>query len=155
MGKLAWKPGDRVYLDTNLFIYVVEAIDPYAGEVSHLLQAADRAEITLVVSLLALAETLVMPFRKGDDLLVGAYRDLFLRPPSGLLVVQLDAGILERAAKLRATMKSLRLPDAIHLASAESEQCDLILTNDKRLNSSTALRVVVLNDCSLSSLGAG
>ncbi len=84
MGKLAWKPGDRVYLDTNLFIYAVEAIDPYAEEVSHLFQAADRVEIILVASLLALAEALVMPFRKRDDLLVGAYRDLLIlhTPPS-------------------------------------------------------------------------
>lgn len=140
---------------SNLFIYAVEAIDPYAEEVSHLLQAADRAEITLVTSLLALAETLVMPFRKGDDLLVGAYRDLFLRPPSGLLVVQLDAGTLERAAKLRATVSSLRLPDAIHLATAESEQCDLILTNDKRFSSSTTARVVVLADGSGPPSGTG
>ena len=65
-------------------------------------------------------------------------------PPSGPLVAQLDAGILKRAARLRAMIDSLRLPDAIYLATAQSEQCDLVLTNDKRLKAATTVAVVVL-----------
>lgn len=144
MGKIGWQPGDRVYLDTNLFIYAVEAIAPYAERVSPLFQAADLGTVRLVTSLLALAETLVMPCRRGDDTLITTYRELFTHPPSGLLVAQLDAATLERAARLRATIGSLRLPDAIHLATAESEQCDLFLTNDRRLKDMTVLPVVVL-----------
>jgi len=144
LGEITWQPGSRIYLDTNLFIYAVEEIAPYAEQVRPLLQAADRGEITLVTSLLALAETLVLPCRKGDDALITTYRELFTRPPSGLLVAQLDAVILERAARLRATVDSLRLPDAIHLATAESEQCDLFLTHDRRLKAVTALPTVVL-----------
>ena len=143
MGGIAWRTGERIYLDTNLFIYAVEAINPYAEHVGHLFQAADRGDIKLVTSLLTLAEALVMPFRRGDDLLINAYRELFLHPPAGLLVAQLDADILERAARLRASSSSLRLPDAIHLATAESEQCNLFATNDRRFCSSSALRVVV------------
>lgn len=144
MGELTWQTGNYVYLDTNLFIYAVEEIMPYAEQVRPFLRAADQGEIWLVTSLLSLAETLVMPYRKGDDVLITAYRELFTHPPSGLLVAQLDAAILERAAALRATVDSLRLPDAIHLATAESEQCDLVLTNDKRLKASTTMPVVVL-----------
>ena len=144
MGELTWQTGNHIYLDTNLFIYAVEEIMPYAEQVRPLLQAADQGEIGLVTSLLSLAETLVMPFRKGDGLLITAYRELFSHLPSGLFVAQLDAAILERAAALRATADSLRLPDAIHLATAESEQCDLVLTNDKRLKDSTTVQVVVL-----------
>jgi predicted nucleic acid-binding protein len=135
-----------VYLDTNLFIYAVEEIAPYAEQVRPLLEAADQGEIRLVTSLLTLAETLVMPCRKADNGLITTYRELFTRPPVGLFVAQLDAAILERAARLRATVDSLHLPDAIHLATAESEQCDLVLTNDKRLKASATLSVVVLTE---------
>lgn len=144
MGDLKWLPGNRIYLDTNLFIYAVEEIAPHAGQVRPFLQAADRGEIVLVTSLLALAETLVMPFRKRDDVLASTYRELFVRPPTGLHVARLDAGVLQLAARLRATLDSLHLPDAIHLATAESEQCDLVLTNDKRLKAATNVHVVVL-----------
>ena len=89
-----------------------------------------------------------MPCRRGDDTLIAAYRELFTRPPPGLAVAQLDAAILERAAELRATIESLRLPDAIHLATAETERCDPFLTNDKRLKSVPVLPVVVLAEVS-------
>lgn len=144
MGEIAWQPGNRVYLDTNLFIYAIEEVAPFAMQVRPLFQAADRGEVTLVTSLLALAEALVMPYRKGNDVLITNYRELLTHPPSGLFVAQLDATVLERAAELRAVVDSLRLPDAIHLATAESEQCDLFLTNDRRLRSATVLPVVVL-----------
>jgi predicted nucleic acid-binding protein len=85
-----------------------------------------------------------MPYRTGDDVLITNYRELLTHPPSGLVVAPLDATVLERAAELRAVVDSLHLPDAIHLATAESEQCDLLLTNDKRLRGPTVLPVVVL-----------
>jgi predicted nucleic acid-binding protein len=144
LGELAWQPGSRIYLDTNLFIYAVEEIAPYAEQVRPLLEAADRGEIRLVTSLLALAETLVLPHRMGDEALIMTYRGLFTRPPRGLSVARLDAAQPESAACLRAKADALRPPDAIHLATAESEQCDLFVTNDKRLRASTALPVVVL-----------
>jgi len=144
LGEITWQAGSRVYLDTNLFIYVVEDILPYAEQVRPLLQAADQGEIRLVTSLLALAEALVMPCRKRDADLIATYWELFTRPPPGLFVAQLGAAVLERAARLRATLDSLRLPDAIHLATAESEQYDLFLTNDKRLKAVTVLSVVIL-----------
>jgi len=144
LGEIAWRPGSRVYLDTNLFIYAIEEVAPFAAQVRPLLQAADRGEVTLVTSLLALAESLVMPYRKGDDILIANYRELLTHPPSGLIVAELDAAVLVRAAALRAEVDSLHLPDAIHLATAESEQCDLFVTSDKRLRGATVLPVVVL-----------
>jgi predicted nucleic acid-binding protein len=144
MGGIAWKPGDRVYLDTNLFIYAIEEIAPFAEQVRSLFQAADRGEVQLVTSLLALAETLVMPYRREDDLLIATYQRLFTHPPFGLLVVPLDVTILGQAARLRADNTSLRLPDAIHLATAQSERCDLFLTNDRRLQSASSLSVTIL-----------
>jgi predicted nucleic acid-binding protein len=146
LGEIAWQTSNRIYLDTNLFIYAVEAIEPYGQLVRPLFEAADGGEIRLVTSSLALAETLVMPYRKRDDVLIAAYRELFTRPPTGLLVAPLDAAVLEQAARLRATVDSLRLPDAIHLATARSQQCDTFLTNDKRLKAATVLPVVVLSD---------
>lgn len=144
MGEITWQSGNRLYLDTDLFIYALEEIPPFAEQVKPLLQAADRGEIQLVTSLLALAEALVMPCRTQNDWLIDKYRKLFTQPPASLTVSPLDADVLERAASLRACRPSLRLPDAIHAATAESEQCDCFLTNDKRLRDTLSLPVAVL-----------
>jgi len=72
-----------------------------------------------------------------------------MSPRTGLFsfrVAPLGAELLQRAAQLRASADGLHLPDAIHLATAESEQCDWMLTNDRRLEASEALPVVVLSD---------
>ena len=140
MGGLTWQPGQRIYLDANLFVYAVEQVSPFALGVEGLFHAADQGEVTLVTSLLTLPETLVMPYRKADDILVMMYHELFTLPPPGLHVVPLSAQILEHAARLRATEFSLKLPDAIHLATALSEQCDLVVTNDRRLKTITSVR---------------
>lgn len=73
MGTLEWQPGDRIYVDTNLFIYAVEQVMPFAPQVQPLLQAADQGVVKLVTSLLTLAETLVMPYRQENDMLISAY----------------------------------------------------------------------------------
>jgi len=146
VGTIEWQSGDRIYVDTNLFIYAVEQVMPFAPQVQPLLEAADQRAITLVTSLLTLAETLVMPFRREDEVLISAYRDLFTMPPPGLAVVPLGAAILEQAARLRALSSGLYLPDAIHLATAESERCDLFVTNDSRLKAAPDIKVIVLTD---------
>ncbi len=97
-------------------------------------------------SLLTLAETLVMPLRQENSLLVDVYRELFALPPPSLTVAPLDVDILEQAARLRASMPNLYLPDAIHLATAQAERCDLFLTNDSRLQTAEGIAVVLLSD---------
>jgi predicted nucleic acid-binding protein len=96
--------------------------------------------------LLTLAETLVMPYRQGNDALIAIYRDLFTLPPFGFSVIPLSAAILEQAARLRAMTTSLHLPDAIHLATAQSEQCDLFVTNDSRLKAVPDMNVIVFSE---------
>ena len=146
MGTSKWRAGDRVYVDTNLFIYAVEQVMPFAPQVKHLLEAADEGPVTLVTSLLTLAETLVMPLRQENVSLIDVYRELFTLPPPGLIVAPLDADILEQAARLRASTPSFYLPDAIHLATAQTRQCDLFLTNDSRLQVALGIEVVLLFD---------
>jgi predicted nucleic acid-binding protein len=146
VGGIAWQSGQRVYLDANLFIYAVEQISPFASHVETLFQAADQGQIVLVTSLLTLAETLVMPYRQTDHILAMTYRELFTLSPPGLYVTPLSAQILDRAARLRAATSSLRLPDAIHLATALAEQCDLVVTNDRRLRTTGGIDVIVLSE---------
>lgn len=51
---------------------------------------------------------------------------------------------LEKAADLRAKYSWLKTPDAIHLAAAIESGCDAFLTNDRRLERCTEIKVEVL-----------
>ena len=46
MGALRERLGPKVYLDTNFFIYVLEAAEPWAKAAREVLEALDRGELT-------------------------------------------------------------------------------------------------------------
>jgi predicted nucleic acid-binding protein len=144
---VGWPPDGNVYADANVFVYYVEAIEPYGQRVRELFVRADRGEALIVTSMLTLAEVLVHPLRQRQDELVRVYQDLLLRVRAGLRVMPVDASVLIDAARVRAAVPSIRLPDAIHLATARRAGCDLVITNDTRLKAAPDSTVVVLSEC--------
>jgi predicted nucleic acid-binding protein len=121
----------RLYLDTNVFIYALE-LAAFAESLPELFEAIDRYEIEAVTSELSLAETLVKPLRDGNEQLRTTF-EARLETGGGLLVVPIDRAVLVRAAELRAATPKLKLPDAIHIATALDTNCHAILSNDDRL----------------------
>lgn len=78
----------------------------------------------------------------GVDQVHGFFYEL----TSGILSVDME--IAERAAELRSRIKSLRMPDALILATGDiAPEVDLILTGDKQMErvSGLACRVQVLS----------
>ena len=128
MGRVSDELGGRVYLDANVVIYAVEGFADVAAQVQALLAALDAAEIVAVTSELTLAEVLVKPLREQNRAARQAY-ETFLTPTPVLQTVPISRDVLEAAARLRATTR-LKLPDAIHLATARLGGCDSFLTND-------------------------
>ena len=144
MGQLTDQLGTRVYLDTNIIIYALEGYETYAAPIKSLLQALTDGEIIAVTSELTVAEVLVKPKRDGNAKLEEAYRR-FLLPTASLRNSAVSREILEAAAGIRAT-SALKLPDAIHWATAINEHCDSFLTNDEGFKSVAGVRVVMLSD---------
>ena len=64
------------------------------------------------------------------------------------IVVAISRQILIEAAHLRAKSRLLNLPDAIHFATAQINDCQTFLTNDKRLKSVLDFDVVILSETS-------
>jgi predicted nucleic acid-binding protein len=65
---------------------------------------------------------------------------------AGLLsaVLPVDVAVADKAADLRSRFESLRMPDALILATAETEpDVDLIVTGDQQLTKVSGLRVKV------------
>jgi predicted nucleic acid-binding protein len=134
----------RVYLDANIIIYVVEDVAPYAEHARSLLHAMASGTVEAVTSELTLAEVLVGPLRAGNESIGNAYTT-FLYRSIGLVTMEVSREILVAAGELRAAT-SLRLPDAFHGATARRAGCTAFLTNDERLKSIPGIATVLLKD---------
>jgi predicted nucleic acid-binding protein len=137
VGRLSAAIGTRVYCDANVFIYAMEGYALHADLLQALLLAMDARELTVVTSELTVAEVLVKPLRDADMVLTQKYRR-FLTPSSALELRPLIRTILEQAANIRAHSK-MKLPDAIHWATALSASCDSFLTNDSGFKAQSGL----------------
>jgi predicted nucleic acid-binding protein len=124
----------RIYIDSNPIIYLIEQYPRFADVLSELFRLIDDAQILATTSELTLAEVLVKPLRDQRRDLQQSFEQR-LQTSGGLIVTEIDRPILVRAAEIRAAQASLRLPDAIHLATALETNCEMFLTNDGRIKS--------------------
>ena len=135
----------RIYFDANIFIYALEGISPFAEALLDVFESVDKGEMTAVTSELSLAECLVKPLTEKN----ATQRTIFeqsLTTSDTFKVVPVHREILKMAASLRATHTTIRLPDAIHVATALSERCTAFLTNDSRIKVSISLHFLLLKD---------
>lgn len=133
-----------IYLDTNIFIYALEGYSVFRPTLTALFESLDRQELTAVTSELTLAEALVKPLLDRHTEREAAYLQV-LQSSSSLLVVPVSRAVLIAAARLRAEA-DLKLPDAIHVASAQLSTCSTFLTNDARIPSVPRLTIRQLSE---------
>lgn len=135
--------GKNVYLDANVFIYLLEGYQEFIPLLTQLFSQIDEGIIRGTTSELTLAETLVKPVLDNNHALQKTYEEAIQSSPI-LDVISISRDILISAAKLR--KNSIRLPDAIHVATAYANNCHLLITNDKRLKSISKIDVVLLSE---------
>ncbi len=137
----------RLAIDTGPVIYLIEVNPRYDALVTEVFKRIASGQLSAVTSVITLAEVLVQPLLRGDLALQKRYRDL-LTTSAGFRTLPIDAVTAERAAGLRAAYR-LRMPDALQLALALEAGCEAFLTNDSQLKRVSELRVLVLDELSL------
>ena len=120
----------RVFWDTNLFIYLVEAHPKYSQRVVDLRRRMLKRRDQLYTSALTLGEVLVKPVETGNEALRRSYERAMT---TGVVLISLDQDAARIYAQIRQD-RSLRAPDTIQLACAAQAQVDLFITNDDRLS---------------------
>lgn len=123
----------RVYLDSNVFIAAYETQGAHSDHAWWLLDAIEQGALSAFTSELTLSELLVKPIERGETDLAQAYEDM-ISGEGQFEVLAVTRDVLIRAAHLRASRRGLRLPDAIHLASAQIAGCAHFITEDERLS---------------------
>src|SRR5471030_700320 len=134
----------KIYLDTNVFIYFLEphpVFFPVAAAFMHAIHAKTLQGYT---GELTVAETLVAPYRANDNKLVSDVKRFF-RAKDFLSVLPHDAPTFDTAAQLRAR-QHLKFIDALHVATAMRSACKFFVTNDRAIQSSNRLNVILLSD---------
>jgi len=144
----------RVYLDANVFIAAFENRGARSDHAWWLLTAIERADLVGVTSELTLAELLVRPMLEQDDDLVQHYKEV-IAPGEGFEVVAVRRDILIEAAILRTVGRSLKLPDAVHVASARLSHCVAIVSDDRRLPFAPGINLVQLGPHALQAIQQG
>lgn len=135
--------GRRAYLDANVFIYGVEEVEPWVRVVQPVIEGLGTGIVDGVTSEITVAEVLVRPLRENDETGLRAFGRA-VRSHGDLAVAPVTRAVLVGAAALRAADPALKLPDAIHAATARQSGCGVLVTNDDRLGRASVPGVEVL-----------
>jgi predicted nucleic acid-binding protein len=117
-----------VLLDTNPIIYLLEG-HPLASRFEPIFADLQAGRISALVTPVTLAEVVSGPLRARKEALAQRYRSALTTSP-GWSFRPLDADIAMLAARLR-LRHSLKLPDAIQLATAIHEGCHALVSHDR------------------------
>jgi predicted nucleic acid-binding protein len=121
----------KVFLDTNIFIYLIEDRGMNGRKSVELLERMSERRDSVYTSTLTLGEVLTLPLQKGDVRLADQYEKILNSP--GVHLLDFDRVAARIYAKVRLD-KSIKAPDAMQLSIAAAAQCDLFVTNDERLS---------------------
>jgi predicted nucleic acid-binding protein len=120
-----------VYLDANIIIHIIEGHSNFSAVLCRLMDAIETKKIQAFTSEISWVEVMVVPIRKNDKLRLQQFATL-LSTPEALQLIPVDLATLKQSAEIRAT-SSLRLPDAIHVATAKMAACADFITEDRRI----------------------
>jgi len=131
----------RVYLDTNIAIYIVEGTHTLCESALSRVDALKAQGGEMVASHLVRMEAKVKPLAQGNTPVLERYAAFF--GASDLTIADIAAEAFDRAAQIRADWRFDAI-DALHLAVAVEAGCDVFLTNDGHLKGFPDLRVETL-----------
>lgn len=144
----------RVYLDANVFIMAFEQAGARSDHAWWLLDAVEGGEIMGATSEITLAEILVKPLERSATDLASAYDRMIVSGPN-FEVLPVRRDILAAAAGIRAGRRSVRLPDAIHVASAVAMDCRFFVTDDRRIKMPDGVKLLGVDPFTLDDVFKG
>lgn len=118
-----------IALDTNVFIAALSPREANSGQAHQLMRSVASGEHQATASALVYGEILALGARSLDIADISGFFDSL----KNLRTVAADDVVCQRAGQLRRQFAGLRLPDALHLASALQVGAEVFITDDKQL----------------------
>lgn len=138
------QPKSRVYLDANIFIYAIEDHESYRPHIAQLYQHLYERDCQIVTSELTYAECLVKPLKEQHEGSIRTYEEVLLQSDV-VHLIPVSLSVLRHASIIRAN-SSMKLPDAIHVATAKEAHCAYIVSNDRKLTLSEGIENIYLSE---------
>lgn len=141
MGSKSLNHLKTVALDSNIFSYQFHQDPTFGPLAKQVFEAASQDKLQVVTSVITLIEVLSVkaPLSKLAQL-----KELLLRTPN-LIIVDVNQDLAIEAARIRRKY-GFRTPDAIQLATAKLTRVKAFLTNDQKLKSFKALKIILLSE---------
>lgn len=134
--------GQRVYIDTNVFIYFLSRHPTWFDASASIINACAESRVFGFTGDAAVAEVMVGAYKNADPTLATRFK-LFFSQRNFLTIATHDAQTFDAAAQLVAK-GGLKFIDALHIATAVQSQCGYFVTNDKGIKSDAFINVVQL-----------
>ena len=137
----------QIALDTAPLIYFIERHPAYFERMLLIMHSVDQGGMRAVSSTITLAEVLVQPLRAESSDLAKQYEEV-LTNSHNFRLEPVTASVARLAASLRGRY-ALKMPDALHVATAIEAGCDAFLTNDAAIKRVTEITVLILDELEL------
>ena len=136
----------NIMLDTNAVIYFLDGTPNLVDLMLPFFERVEQGHAKVTLSVISEAELLVKPYRDKNSAVIETV-SFFLEEFPNLKISPVNRGICRQAASIRAE-SDLRMPDAIILATAMNNGCDLLLGNDLALmkKAGSYLPAIILNE---------
>ena len=121
----------KFFLDTPIFIYLVEQHPSYSSRVQDFFLSNLLKNNELITSVVTWMEFTVAPKKAGRVDRIESYRELLYK--LGIPLVEVTQPIADQAATLRSRYSFLKGMDALQLAVALESGCSKFVSNDKGL----------------------
>lgn len=127
-----------IHLDAGVIIGFLDGNDAHHTAAHSMLTEALHNGDRFAMAASAFAECLVGPARRGD-VEIRRVHDLFDRLPIAIVPLRAETALI--AARLRAPQRTLRLPDALVIATAIDGAADELVTTDRKWPTAKALKI--------------
>lgn len=142
-GRKNTKKLKKVYVDSCIYIYLFEGTTAFSEIASETFKKLNENNTTIVGSPLILSELLRTEKLKDDMEKREIIKEKFLTTPN-LEIIDFSLPIADLAASISVKYK-LSLADAIHLATAIIDRCEVFITNDKRIKKLKEIKVLQID----------
>ena len=136
----------KIFFDTSPLIYFLDANSIFKSKMDKIFYEILNNEIQFVTSAVTVEEFLVFPYRNEDDSAIESFWTFINE--GNVNVLKIDNEVAVEAAKIRAEYRHIKTMDALQLAAAICNGCDLFLTNDRQLKQFDKISCVTVEEWS-------
>ena len=134
----------KIFLDATPVIYFIQQDENFFEQTKQIFKFIKEKNFKIISSDVVTAESCVYAYRQKNFDWLDAFDNLmkFLN----VEIIHTTEEIARKTSKIRAEYKSFETPDAFNLATAVLSDCEIFLTNDKRLKKFDEIKVVTVED---------